>query len=201
MPAPLDLAFDPERWIPVPVSFADTPWPDAGAWADAVARAASSGQPAEDELRARIDEAARLVASFPTEGVAVRLWHYPTDAPPTGFVDVSLVERPPGEEALPDLLPDGGFTVSEPVVERIETAHLDDAVRRLSLNAALADGREEPGLLAKAEWIGVAGEMLVYLVSADHDVAALQSRLGDIDRVFAGIDPDALRREESSRDE
>ena len=76
----------------------------------------------------------------------------------------------------------------------LDDTAFDAAVRRMSLvplgEAVLGAGRS--GLLAKGEWLAVAGDWVVLLVSADADARALTRRLGDIDRLLAGIDPAAL---------
>lgn len=198
MHAPFDLVYDSERWIHVPLDYADSPWRDGDDWADWVARTASSGRPDEGELRARIRETARLVAQAPAPHVTARLWHYPTDGVPTGFVDLYTQARTPDGADVRDLLPELGFTVTDPVTEPVESPHMADAVRRLSLSAALVDGRDQPALLAKAEWIGSSAGWVTYAVSADHDVAALESRLGDIDRVFAAVDTSSVPHDRTS---
>ncbi len=196
MSAHPDIAYDPERWIHVPLDYADTAWANAGEWAAWVAAAASRGRPEAEDLRREIESAARQIALFPAAHVSARLWHFPTDGDPTGFVDMYVQERSPDGTAAADLLPEPGFTVVDPVVEPFAATHMPDAARRLSLVAVLPDGRDEPALMPKAEWIGAAGGRIAYAVSVDHDTAALSARLDDIGAVFAGFDPTAPAPEE-----
>ena len=172
MPAvPMSVAYDADRFIHVPLDYLDTPWADAGEWARWLA------------------EEALATALFPAEHVSLRFWHYPSDGVPTGFVDVYVQARDDDGTMPEQLLPEPGFTAVPPVVEPVAAPAMPGAVRRLSLGAALPAPDAEPLLVPKAEWIGAASGHVVYAVSSDFDVAVLESRLADVDALFAAIDP------------
>lgn len=190
MPAvPMSVAYDADRFIHVPLDYLDTPWADAGEWADWLAEEAMRGRRDADELRAAVAEEALATALFPAEHVSLRFWHYPSDGVPTGFVDVYVQARDDDGTMPEQLLPEPGFTAVPPVVEPVAAPAMPGAVRRLSLGAALPAPDAEPLLVPKAEWIGAASGHVVYAVSSDFDVAVLESRLADVDALFAAIDP------------
>lgn len=187
--APLSVAYDADRWIHVPLDYLETPWADAGEWAAWLADEATRGRPDAEALRPAVAEEARATALFPAEHVSLRFWHYPSDGVPTGFVDVYVQSRDDDGADPDELLPEPGFTAVPPVVEQIAAPRLRAAVRRLSIEATLPSPEAEPLLVAKGEWIGVAAGWVVYAVSTDFDVSPLESRLADIDALFAAIDP------------
>ena len=126
--------------------------------------------------------------------MSARFWSFPVDGEPNGWVDVSLQYRPADPTDAADLLPPLADTVVEPVVVDLEETAFDRAVRRLTLvplgESVLGPGRF--GVLAKAEWLAITGDWVVYVRSADADARALTRRLGDIDRLLAGVDPAAV---------
>ncbi|MFF2369850.1 hypothetical protein [Agromyces sp. NPDC058110] len=186
------ISFDPDRWIRVPVAFADEQWADGAEWAEWIADEVTQGRESAEDFRDPIRDQAAAIAAFPTEHVSARFWWFPVDGDPAGWVDVYVQQREHDGTDAASLLPDAGRTLIEPALEPF-TGPFDDAVRRLSLApvapAADAGAEAGPGVLAKAEWVGIAGEWAVYLVSVDEDPRVLTRRLDDIDALFAGIDP------------
>jgi hypothetical protein len=187
--APMSVAYDADRWIHVPLDYLDTPWSDAGEWAGWLADEATRGRPDADALRAAVAEEAFATAVFPAEHVSLRFWHYPSDGAPTGFVDIYVQAREDDGASAEELLPEPGFTVVPPVVEPVAAPAMPTAVRRLSIEATLPSPDSEPLLVPKGEWIGAGAGWVVYAVSTDFDVTPLESRLADIDALFAAIDP------------
>lgn len=187
--APMSVAYDSDRWIHVPLDYLGTPWADAGEWAGWLADEATHGRRDADALRAAVAEEALATALFPAEHVSLRFWHYPSDGVPTGFVDIYVQARDDDGIDPAELLPEPGFTAVPPVVEPVAAPRLRAAVRRLSIEATLPSPDAEPLLAPKGEWIGVAAGWVVYAVSTDFDVVPLESRLADIDALFAAIDP------------
>lgn len=194
------ILFDPDRWVRVPTEYADEQWPDAAAWAEWVADELTRDREHAAATRPAVHEEALAIAGFPAEHVGARFWFFPVDGEPDGWVDVYLQFRP-SDRAAPaalaavvQLLPPLSDTVIEPAVTELDGTAFDSAVRRMSLvplgESVLGAGRS--GLLAKGEWLAVTGDWVVLLVSADADARALTRRLGDIDRLLAGIDPAAL---------
>ena len=188
------ILFDPDRWVRVPTDWADEQWPDAAAWADWVADELTRDREQAAAVRPAVHDEALAIASFPSEHVGARFWSFPVDGEPNGWADVLVqFRRADGTDAA-ELLPPAAVTVVEPVLTDLEGTAFDRALRRLSLvplgEAALGVGRE--GVLAKGEWLAVAGDWVVYVLSTDADARALTRRLGDIDRLLAGVDPAAL---------
>lgn len=189
------ILFDPDRWVRVPTDWsAEEQWPDAAAWADWVADELTRGREQAAAVRPAVHEAALAVAGVPSEHVGARFWSYPTDGEPNGWADVFVQYRQADGVDAAELLPPVGATVVDPVLLDLDDTAFDAAVRRLSLVplGAAELGAGESGVLAKGEWLAIAGDWVVYVRSADADPRALTRRLGDIDRLLAGVDPAAL---------
>lgn len=189
------ILFDPDRWVRVPTDWStEEQWPDAAAWAEWVADELTRGREQAAAVRPAVHEEALAVASFPSEHVGARFWCFPADGEPNGWADVFVQYRLADVADPAELLPPVGETVVEPVLLDLHDTAFDRVVRRLSLvplgEAELGVG--ESGVLAKGEWLAVAGDWVVYVRSADADPRALTRRLGDLDRLLAGIDPAAL---------
>ncbi|SFR84993.1 hypothetical protein SAMN05428970_3095 [Agromyces sp. CF514] len=188
------ISFDAERWIRVPVAFADEQWASGAEWAEWIADEVTQGRESAAGFRDPIRDQAAAIAAFPTEHVSARFWWFPVDGDPAGWVDVYVQQRDHDGAAAASLLPDAGRTLIEPAVEPL-TGPFDDAVRRLSLApvapAVDAEPDARPGVLAKGEWAAVVDDWAVYLVSIDEDPRVLTRRLDDIDALLSGIDPRA----------
>ncbi|KQM84312.1 hypothetical protein [Agromyces sp. Leaf222] len=187
------ISFDSDRWVRVPVAFADEQWASGDEWAEWIADELTQGRESAAEFRDPLRDQAAAIAAFPTEHVGARFWFFPIDGDPAGWVDVYVQRRDHDGSDAAALLPDAGATLIEPAVDALAVASFDDAVRRLTLSPIAADddaGPEaRPGILAKGEWVAVSGDWAVYLVSVDDDPRRLTFRLDDIDALFAGIDP------------
>ncbi|MBU4464916.1 MAG: hypothetical protein KKH75_03610 [Actinobacteria bacterium] len=192
MSARITIPYDPHRWIPVPLDYIDSPWADAGEWATWLADEALHGRENAEELYSAVRGEALATALFPAAHVSFRFWHYPDDGQPSGFVDAYVQARRDDGTSAAELLPELGFTAVQPVVEDARAAHLRAAVRRLTLGVALPSVDAEPALHPRAEWLGYTDHWVCYLVSTDHDVAQLNSRLSDIDALFDSIDLAAM---------
>lgn len=191
---PLSIPYDTDAWIHVPLDYEGTRWRDAEEWAEWIAEAATRGREGGAEIAAAVRAEALETARFPAAHVTARFWHFPVDGHPSGMLDVFVQQRVPDGSQAVDLLPEPGFTLVDPVVEPIATDGFDTAVRRLTLNAVLPSDDAEPALLPKAEWLGIAGQWVAYVVTADHDVAQLRARLDDGDALFTALD---LAREQA----
>lgn len=188
------ILFDPDRWVRVPTEWADEQWPDAAAWADWIADELTHDREQSAAIRPAVRDEAFAIASVPSDHVSARFWSFPVDGEPNGWVDVHVQYRPADPTDAVDLLPPVGETVVAPVIVELEDTAFDRAVRRLTLvpldESVLGPGRM--GVLAKGEWLATTGDWVVYVRSADADARALTRRLGDIDRLLAGVDPAAL---------
>lgn len=182
------ISFDSDRWVRVPVAFADEQWATGDEWAEWIADELTLGRESAAEFRDPLRDQAAAIAAFPTEHVSARFWFFPVDGDPAGWVDVYVQQRDDDGADAAALLPDAGRTLIEPAVDALAVPSFDDAVRRLTL-APIGAGSEAPGILAKGEWAAVSGDWAVYLVSVDDDPRRLTLRLDDIDALFAGIDP------------
>lgn len=182
------FTYDPDRWIHVPLDYAGTSWTDAAAWAQWLSSEATNGREDGELFGPAVRRQALAVALFPAAHVSARFWHYPIDADPSGFVDLYLQARTDDGAPPADLLPDTGSTAVEPVLEQLAIPAFHASVRRLTLGVVVPEGDAEPVLLPRAEWIGTTPQWVCYARSVDHDVDQLESRLADIDALFAAVD-------------
>ena len=88
------ILFDPDRWVRVPIDYADEQWPDAAAWAEWVADELTRDREHAAATRPAVHDEALAVAGFPAEHVGARFWFFPVDGEPDGWVDVYLQFRP-----------------------------------------------------------------------------------------------------------
>lgn len=184
----LEVAYDSDRWIRVPLDYTDTPWSDAAGWADWLADSATAGRPDAETVAPLVRSGALEVALFPAAHVWARFWHYPVNGVPTGFADVYVQRRDPDGTPAQDLLPDAGFTALDPVVEALEIDGYVSAARRHSLPLVLrSEDDEEPAVLPRLEWLGVTDEWVGYLVTNDSDPAAISEREGDVETLFRAM--------------
>ncbi|MFL2000223.1 hypothetical protein [Microbacterium sp. A1-JK] len=184
----VEVIFDNDRWIRVPLDYADTPWRDAEEWADWLAESATSGRPDAETVAPLVRSGARAVALFPAAHVWARFWHYPIASIPTGFADVYVQSREPDGTDAEDLLPDPGFTALDPVVEVFSIDGFISAARRHSLPLVLrSEDDAEPAVLPRLEWLGVTPEWVCYLVTNDHDPAAIADREADVEALFRSM--------------
>ena len=184
----VEIEVESDRWIRVPLDYADTQWDGAAAWAQWLADAATRGRPDAELVAPVIVEAAHAVALFPAAHVWCRFWHYPIDGVPSGFVDVYLETRTPDGTDAAELLPDSGFTALDPVVEDLDVPGFASAVRRRSLVLVLREESDaEPAVMPRIEWLGVGPQWVCYAITNDHDPASANARAADTDRLFAAL--------------
>ncbi|WP_169580734.1 MULTISPECIES: hypothetical protein [Microbacterium] len=184
---PLAIPYDPDAWIHVPLDYEGTPWENAEEWAAWIAENATRGREGGPDLAQAVRAEASEIARFPAAHVTARFWHYPIDGDPTGMADLFVQERQDDGSPAEDLLPEPGFTLVDPVIDVIDAPGFGSAVRRLTLNAVLAAEDADPVMFPKAEWLGVTGRWVAYVVSGDHDVVQLRARLDDADALFAAL--------------
>jgi|GEM_PF-3172721 hypothetical protein len=189
----VDIEYDSNRWIRVPLDYVGTRWPDAASWADWLADEATRGRPDAETIAPLVRDSAQAIALFPAAHVWGRFWHYPIDGMPTGFVDVYVESRTPDGTDAADLLPDTGFTAVTPVLERLDVPGFTTAARRRSLVLVLrAEADEDPVPMPRVEWLGVGHRWVCYIVTNDHDPAAANARAVDTDALFAALGAAAL---------
>jgi hypothetical protein len=194
----VDVEYDSNRWIRVPLDYVGTRWTDAASWADWLADEATRGRPDAETVAPVVRDAAQAVALFPAPHVWGRFWHYPIDGVPTGFVDVYIETRTPDGTDAADLLPDTGFTAVTPVLDRLDVPGFAAAVRRRSLVLVLRhESDDDPVPMPRVEWLGIGPQWVCYIVTNDHDPAAANARAADTDVLFAAV-ADAARTEASS---
>ncbi|KRC60820.1 hypothetical protein ASE14_07565 [Agromyces sp. Root81] len=194
----VQIPYDTERWIRVPVEWSREPWDGPAEWAewlaDETTRARDGAEPYVEAIR----DHALAIAGYSSEDVSARFWYFPIDGDPAGWVDVFMQQHGHDGAVAAEMLPELERAVIEPAVDALEVTDFDSAVRRLSLlpftgsDSGGADGTATPGIMAKGEWLAVSGEWLVYLVTIDADPRALSQRLGDTDRLIGGLDPAVL---------
>ena len=197
----VQIPYDTELWIRVPLEWSREPWDGPAEWSEWLAeeatRARDGAEPYVEAIRAH----ALAIAGYPSEDVAARFWHFPIDGDPAGWVDVFLQRHGLDRAVAAEMLPELDRAVIEPAVETFGVTDFDSAVRRLSLlpfdgsDSSQDEGMETPGIMAKGEWLAVSGEWLVYLVTIDADPRGLTQRLGDTDRLIAGLDPAVMTQE------
>lgn len=181
----VEVGYDTDTWIRVPLDYTESRWRDAAEWAEWLAASATDGR-ADAETTAPLLRASALeVALFPAPHVWARFWYYPVDAVPSGFVDVYIQRRDPDGTPAEQLLPDPGFTALEPVVEHVDVPGYTSAARRHSLVLVLrSEEDEEPAVLPRLEWLGTTDEWVCYLVTNDHDPAAIGERADAVEALF-----------------
>lgn len=193
------ISFDTDVWVRVPVDFSGEQWSDSAEWAEWVADAATRDREADTEMHEALRAGAQAIADFSTQRVSARFWHYPVAGEPGGWVDFYVQRVSPTTADAEALLPPSTAAIEPMIVPLVDT-EFESAVRRLGLIAVSADANDDSGIVGTAgaamigigEWSAVAGEWAVRLVAGDSDVAALGERVGDIDRLLAGIDPAEL---------
>lgn len=184
----VEIGYDTDRWVLVPLDYADTQWENAQEWADWLATAATTGRDDAQTVAPLVYSSALEVALFPAAHVWKRFWHYPIDGVPTGFVDVYVQQRVDDGASAEDLLPETGFTAVTPNVERLDVPGYASAVRRHSLVLVLrSEDDEQPAVMPRIEWLGVTTEWVSYLVTNDHDPAAANERAADVEALFEAI--------------
>lgn len=184
----VDIEYDSNRWIRVPLDYDGTRWADAASWADWLADEATRGRPDAEVVAPIVRDSAHAVALFPAAHVWGRFWHFPIDGMPTGFVDVYVETRTPDGTDAADLLPDTGFTAVTPVLDHLEVPGFTSAVRRRSLVLVLREeAHEDPVPMPRIEWLGIGPRWVCYIVTNDHDPAAANARAIDTETLFVAV--------------
>lgn len=183
--------FDADTWIAVPLRYPDRHGATPAEWAEWAAGELTRGRPLAAEQAIEIAPLARAVAEFDSSGVAARLWHYPIDGRPGGWVDIAAERVAPGASAA-SLIPEPRGAIVDPVTVDVAIEPFDSVLRRLSLRTVggidpTVDG--DAGVLASAEWVAVRDDWAVLALSDDADPAALSARVDDIEAVLAGVEP------------
>lgn len=187
----IDVDFDPDLWIRVPLDYADTRWGDASEWAAWLAETATAGHPTAAAMRDEIRDTALSIALYPAAHVWGRFWFYPIDGDPSGFVDFYVQQRvadgTPAEELLPELEP----VALTPVVDPLVVEGFTSAVRRRTLVMVPRDD-SEPAAMPQVEWLGISEQWVCYAATKDVSPERSNQREPHIDFLFHSFGAAAL---------
>lgn len=187
----IEVDYDTDVWIRVPLDYIGTQWADAHEWAVWLADTATAGRANADDVRDGIRDTALSIALFPAAHVWGRFWYFPIVGDPAGFVDVFVQERTFDATPAADLLPELGEVALTPVVDELTVAGFATAVRRRSLVVIPRDD-EDPAALARVEWLGVAEQWVCYAVTEDASLERSNEREPHIDFLFHSFGAAAL---------
>ncbi|MCH6232046.1 hypothetical protein MK786_14945 [Microbacterium sp. CFH 31415] len=190
------IDLDDREWIGVPPAFPYLEWPDAAAWAAALADAAIPGDP---ERRAAFERAALNVASDRPQDVDHVLWFAPEDGRAMGVAFLSVYGEVPAEVDLEDVAMLGIDSPTAPQIashasERFGTVVQAAATVRLSDVAAEPEAAQ--GVAGSIRTVAAASDLLFVLNAVDEDIvtlAVMQQPMIDLfERIELLTDDDAV---------
>lgn len=167
------IDLDEREWIGVPPEFPYLEWPDAAAWASAVANAAVLGDPAR---RARFEVAARNAAAVHPEGVDHVLWFAPHDGRAMGVAFLTVADAS-GEAVDLEAIAATGFPSATPPQVVRHPSHVFGIVLQSATTIPLADLGDDRGAAAgvagSIRTVGAVGDTVFMLNAVDEDLATL----------------------------
>ena len=190
------IDLDDREWIGVPPAFPYLDWPDAAAWAAAIADAAVPGDP---ERRAAFERAALNVASDRPQEVDHVLWFAPEDGRAMGVSFLSVYRDAPDDVDLEGVAMLGIDSPTAPQIashasERFGTVVQSAATVRLSDVAS--DPETAQGVAGSIRTVAAASGLLFVLHAVDEDVVALavmqQPMIDLFERIELLTDDDAV---------
>jgi hypothetical protein len=190
------IDLDDREWIGVPPAFPYLEWPDAAAWAAAIADAAIPGDP---ERRAAFERAALNVASDRPQDVDHVLWFAPEDGRTMGVAFLSVYGEVPADVDLEAVAMLGIDSPTAPQIashasERFGTVVQSAATVRLSDVAAEPEAAQ--GVAGSIRTVAAASDLLFVLNAVDEDLvtlAVMQQPMIDLfERIELLTDDDAV---------
>jgi hypothetical protein len=187
----VNVDYDPDTWIRVPLDYVDTRWHDAHAWAEWLADTATAGRPTASAMRAEIRDNALSIALHPAAHVWGRFWFFPIDGDPSGFVDVFVQLRVADGTLAEELLPELEPVALMPVVDALVVEGFASAVRRRTLVMVPRDDAD-PVAMPQVEWLGIGERWVCYAVTQDITPERSNQREPHIDFLFHSFGAAAL---------
>ncbi|WP_214468498.1 hypothetical protein [Microbacterium flavescens] len=190
------IDLDDRDWLAVPPVFPYLDWPDADAWAAAIASAALPDDP---ERRAAFERAARNVASERPEDVDHVLWFAPEDGRAMGVAFLSVYADAPADVDLEEVAMLG---IDSPTAPQV-VAHASErfgTVVQAAATVRLADVAADPetahGVAGSIRTVAAASDLLFVLNAVDEDFVALavmqQPMIDLFERIELLADDDAV---------